>query len=109
MPIDAASLHPTLGPVIAFTVIALLALFLRWAFGNGTDRRRTSPGPAEDGLLTRVATLTHRESALALRAVLSDAGIRSTIRLPAAHRADVLVFPEDAERARDLAASFSPE
>jgi len=38
--------------------------------------------------------------------VLSDAGIRSTIREPAAHRADVLVFPEDLERARALALSF---
>jgi hypothetical protein len=38
--------------------------------------------------------------------VLSDAGIRSTIRCPAAHRADVLVFPEDAARARTLAATF---
>jgi hypothetical protein len=38
--------------------------------------------------------------------VLSDAGIRSTIRVPAPHRADVLVFPEDAERARELAATF---
>jgi hypothetical protein len=53
-----------------------------------------------------VATLTRKESALALRAVLSDAGIRSTIREPAAHRADVLVFPEDLERARALALSF---
>jgi hypothetical protein len=38
--------------------------------------------------------------------VLSDAGIRSTVRVPAAHRADVLVFPEDADRARALAATF---
>ena len=109
MPIDAGSLHYAVGPFIAFTVIAVLALFMRWTFGTGTDRPRTPPAPAEDGLLTRVATLTHRESALALRAVLSDAGIRSTIRFRAAHRADVLVFPEDAERARGLAASFSPD
>jgi hypothetical protein len=52
-----------------------------------------------------VATLSRRESALALRAVLSDAGIRSTLR-PADSRTVVLVFPEDADRARSLAASF---
>src|SRR5918911_1043869 len=45
---------------------------------------RSDPGrrpPADDGLLTRV---------------------------PAPHRAEVLVFPEDADRARALAASFRP-
>jgi hypothetical protein len=110
MPIGAgSSLRQLLGPVIAFAVLALLALFMRWAFGTGygqgKGRRATAP-PADDGLLTTVATLSRRESALALRAVLSDAGIRSTVRCPAPHRADVLVFPEDAARARFLAATF---
>ncbi|MFW3172907.1 hypothetical protein [Geodermatophilus sp. CPCC 206100] len=103
MPIGVGSnLHYLVGPGIAFVVIGLLALFLRWAFGSGEDRRP----PSDDGLLTRIATLSRRESALALRAVLSDAGIRSTVRVPGPHRAEVLVFPEDAERARTLAASF---
>jgi len=107
MPIGAGSgLHYLVGPVIAFVVLGLLALFMRWAFGTGSDR--TPPPQADDGLLTRIATLSQREAALALRAVLSDAGIRSTVRFPAAHRADVLVFPEDADRARMLAASFAP-
>ena len=106
MPIDAGSLHFLVGPAIAFLVIGGLAVFMRWAFGSGYGRRPTPEPPAEDGLLTLIATLSRRESALALRAVLSDAGIRSTIREPAAHRADVLVFPEDLERARALALSF---
>ena len=97
-----AGTHYLAGPVIAFAVIAGLALFLRWAF-RGEPRRRP---PVDDGLLTRVATLSGRESALALRAVLSDAGIRSTVRAIGAHRAEVLVFPEDADRARVLASSF---
>jgi hypothetical protein len=106
MPIGAGSnLHYLVGPGIAFVVLALLALFMRWTFGSSTSRR-PAPPPADDGLLTRIATLSRRESALALRAVLSDAGIRSTIRLPVPDRADVLVFPEDAERARQLASSF---
>ena len=104
MPIDAGSLHFAVGPFIALLMIALIALFLRWAFGSDRPVRRS--GPVNDGLLTPVATLTRRESALALRAVLSDAGIRSTLREPAPHRTDVLVFPEDAERARALAMSF---
>ena len=109
MPIGAgSSLHYLVGPVIAFAVLALLALFMRWAFGTGygQDKGRRAAPPADDGLLTTVATLSRRESALALRAVLSDAGIRSTVRCPAPHRADVLVFPEDADRARFLAATF---
>jgi hypothetical protein len=102
VPIDAGSLHYAVGPVIALFGILLIALFLRWAFASDS---RSGPA-AGDELLTPVATLTRRESALALRAVLSDAGIRSTIREPAAHRTDVLVFPEDLERARALALSF---
>ena len=97
-----AGTHYLVAPVIAFAVVAGLALFLRWAF-RGEPRRRP---PADDGLLTRVATLPGREPALALRAVLSDAGIRSTVRSTGAHRAEVLVFPEDADRARVLASSF---
>ena len=110
MPIGAGSdLHYLVGPGIAFAVLALLGLFLRWAFGSSTAR--VPPvAPAGDELLTSIATLSRHESAHALRAVLSDAGIRSTVRFPAAHRADVLVFPEDAERARALAATFpAPE
>jgi hypothetical protein len=105
VPIDVGGLHYAVGPVIAVVVVVLLGLFMRWAFGTGYGRSRPAP-PAGDGLLTLIATLSGRESALALRAVLSDAGIRSTVRFPAAYRADVLVFPEDAERARSLAATF---
>jgi hypothetical protein len=96
-----------LGSLIAVAVVGLLALFARWAFGTGDGRRGSpQPSPVDDGLLTRIATLSRRESALALRAVLSDAGIRSTVRFPVANRADVLVFPEDAARARALAGTF---
>jgi hypothetical protein len=104
-----SSVDALMGPAVAFAVLAVLALFMRWAFGTGygRDKRRRAPAPpTDDGLLTMVATLSRRESALALRAVLSDAGIRSTVRCPAPHRADVLVFPEDAPRARSLAATF---
>ena len=90
------------------------ALVVACAFGilsgGGGPRLPVPAGPsapaADEGLLTTIATLSREESALALRAVLSDAGIRSTVRVPAPHRADVLVFPEDAARARSLAATF---
>jgi hypothetical protein len=93
--------------LIAAAVAILLAVFTRWAFGSGYGRGRPAQPPTDE-LLTLVATLSRRESALARRAGLSDAGIRSTVRCPADHRADVLVFPEDADRARALAATFSP-
>ncbi|RBY86405.1 hypothetical protein [Blastococcus sp. TF02A-30] len=91
--------------IIAVLVVAALALITRWAFGPGYGRGRPRARP-EAGLLAPVATVATRSTALALRAVLSDAGIRSTLRSPAPHRTDVLVFPEDAERARALAATF---
>lgn len=114
MPIGAGnSVHHLVGPAIAFAVLGLLALFMRWAFGTGYGRekgpgqgRRAAAAPPDEGLLTTVATLSRKESARALRAVLSDAGIRSTVRCPGPHRTDVLVFPEDAARARELAATF---
>ena len=107
MPIEAGSLHYAVGPFIAVTVVILLGLFMRWAFGTGYGRRPPSGAADDEGLLTPVATLSRRESALTLRAVLSDAGIRSTVRFPAAHRADVLVFREDADRARAIAMTFA--
>ena len=94
------------GPLIAAVVALLLAVFARWAFGTGYGRTPPVARP-DDGLLTLVATLSRRESALALRAVLSDAGIRSTVRFPVANRADVLVFREDAARAHALAVTFT--
>ena len=94
------------GPVVAVVVVLLLAVFMRWAFGSSLTKRRAEPPPDDVGLLTRIATLSQRESAQALRAVLSDAGIRSTVRIRTERRVEVLVFPEDADRARALAASF---
>jgi hypothetical protein len=95
--------------VIVLGVLLGIWLFMRWAFsGPGSPEKRlpTRPPSPDDGLLTQVAAFSRREPALALRAVLSDAGIRSTIRFPEPRRAEVLVFPEDTERARVLAASF---
>ena len=107
MPIEASGLHYVIGPIIAVVVVVLLGAFLRWAFG-GDSRSRRPAAPVDDGLLTKIATLSRRESALALRAVLSDAGIRSTLRPAAPDRTTILVFPEDAPRARELAETFTP-
>jgi hypothetical protein len=95
--------------VIIGGVLVLIALFMRWAFsgpGGPEKRVRSRPPSPEDGLLVPVVTLTRKDSALALRAVLSDAGIRSTVRVAQTNRVEVLVFPQDAARARALIASF---
>jgi hypothetical protein len=102
--VQPGGLSYVVGPIVIIAVMVLLALVTRWAFGS----RKTPASPEADGLLTRVATLARRESAQQFRALLSDAGIRSTLRIAGAHRAEVLVFPEDAARARELAVSFDP-
>ena len=43
MPIDAGSLHFLVGPAIAFVMLGLLALFMRWAFGSGYGRQPAPP------------------------------------------------------------------
>jgi hypothetical protein len=109
VPVSGGSLGFTGVTVVVLVVLLLIALFMRWAFsgpGGPEKRLRTRPPSPDEGLLTPVAAFSRREPALALRAVLSDAGIRSTIRQPEPRRAEVLVFPEDADRARTLAASF---
>src|SRR3712207_6981043 len=70
------------------TLFPITTLFRSWAFGTGGsgNAHRRPATASDDGLLTRVATLSRRESALAFRAVLSDAGIRSTVRFPSPHR-----------------------
>jgi len=103
VPVDAGSLHYAVGPVAAVVVVVLLILFIRWAFTPARNSIRSLP---RQGLLRSVATTGTRESALALRAVLSDAGIRSTIHPRDSSHVDVLVFADDVPRARPLALGF---
>lgn len=106
VPIDAGSLHYTVGPIIAVVVVCLLGLLLRWVFGSGRSRAaatvQPTGTPADHGLLRAVAVLPGRPAANALRAVLSDAGIRSTASVLSDGRVELLVFPDDVERARRL-------
>jgi hypothetical protein len=108
VPVDGvSSSHLAIGPVVAIVLVAALAMLSRWIFGTG--RRRTAaraagpPGIKVDtGLLRAVADLPDWAAASALRAVLSDAGIRSTIGVRRDGRVQVLVFPDDEDRARRL-------
>ena len=104
MPVDAGnSSHFVVGPVIAIVMVCLLAVLSKWIFSG---RRRTpvarTGAPADHGLLRPVAELPDRPAALAMRAVLSDAGIRSTFGVRRDGRVQLLVFPDDEDRARAL-------
>jgi hypothetical protein len=108
VPVDGVSgSHLASGPVIAIVLVALLAMLSKWIFGTGRHRTaaRHLTDPAvqiDSGLLRSVAELPDRPAAAALRAVLSDAGIRSTVGVRRDGRVQVLVFPDDEERARRL-------
>lgn len=104
MPLDAGSFHFAVGPVIAIVMVCLLAALARWVFGSGRAGRTLPPatGPADHGLLRPVADLPDRSAGRALRAVLSDAGIRSTLGVRRDGSVQVLVFPDDEDRARRL-------
>lgn len=103
MPIDAGSLHYAVGPVAAVAVVVVLVMFIRWAFAPARSSQGATPAR---GLLQPVVTTGTRDSALALRAVLSDAGIRSTIRARDSSHVEVLVFADDVPRARSVALGF---
>jgi hypothetical protein len=97
--------------VVAIVVIALLALLMRWIFTSSHPR---GSGPLVDasdsvelGLLDVVAVGLPRPAALAARATLTAAGIRSSMSTRRNGNLDVLVFHADAERARELLASRS--
>ena len=94
------------GPVTVLVVVALLGLLMRWIFKPSHPRGRGPLLDASDsselGLLYVVATGLTRAAALAARASLGDAGIRSSMSRRRNGSLDVLVFHADVDRARDV-------
>ena len=90
----------------ALIALGVLALIMRWVF----RRPRLTAGPvrtdateaAELGLLAVVISAIGRTEAMQRRAVLGDAGIRSSMSRRHDGTMDVLVFHGDLERARHL-------
>jgi hypothetical protein len=107
MPLETGGYHYVAGPVVAIVLVCLLAMLARWIFGTGRSHaagRALPPrsGPQDHGLLRPVAELPDRAAGAALRALLSDAGIRSTLGVRRDGSVQVLVFPDDEEQARRL-------
>lgn len=95
-----------LGPFIAFGMVGLLALVLRWAFARGRSVVAAPPRrgrPDEYGLLVVVAEPATFVEAEVVRRRLVDAGIAATLA-PTTEGPRVLVFPRDERRARELLA-----
>ena len=91
-------------PTLLFAVLVLVALtvLMRWVFKPSRPRQRAVPMDAAPGLLESVATGVRRGDALALRATLGDADIRSSMSTRRDGTVDVMVFRDDVERARAL-------
>ncbi|HEX3814124.1 MAG TPA: hypothetical protein VHX59_14925 [Mycobacteriales bacterium] len=88
--------------LILLVVVGVLILVLRWVYRPSTPRRGLPPRTGDFGLLRTVSSTGSPAEAAALRAVLSDAGIRSTTDRATDGQVEVLVFADDVERARLL-------
>jgi len=94
------------GPLVAFGVIGILVLLLRWTFRRGSSvvARQVRPGAEDDyGLMVAIASPPTYVEGEILRRTLEDARIRATL----AQTLDgprVMVWPQDADRAREVVA-----
>lgn len=92
------------GPLVAFCVVGLLVLLLRWTFRHGSSLVAPQPragAPDEYGLLVAVASPSSFAEAELLRARLVGRGVRATLA-PTTQGPRVLVFPDEADKARAL-------
>lgn len=92
------------GPLVAFGVVGLLALLLRWAFRRGSSLVAAPPRPGapdDYGLLVAVAAPSSFAEAELIRARLVGYGVRATLA-PTTEGPRVLVFHEEARVARAL-------
>lgn len=95
---------------VALLVVGFLGVALRWIFkpsqprvgSRGLIDATESAHAGNLGMLDVVAPAQSRSHALQLRNTLTDAGIRSSISRRQDGHVDVLVFHDDADRAREL-------
>ena len=99
-----SSYHYLFGPIVAVAALGLIVLMCRWVFSvdHRVDRtERKIAELADYGLLVTVATTRTRDDADMLREVLRGAGVRASVT-PDGDAHAVLVFSQDADRARTL-------
>ena len=94
------------GIIIALTAVGVLALVMKWIFTpshrSGQSARVDASDSNDLGMLSVVATNLSRDAALQTRALLGDAGLRSSMSRRRDGNLDVLVFRDDVDRARAL-------
>jgi hypothetical protein len=91
--------------IVALVVVAGLGLVTRWVFKPSRKQRAAPPVNATEarelGLLSVIATVD-RADALARRAQLGEASIRSSQSKRDDGRVDILVFHADVDQARKI-------
>lgn len=95
------------GPLVAFGVLGVLVLVLRWAFRRGGSLVERPPRvgePADYGLLVAVAAPQDYPEGERLRRALEGLGVRTTLTVTT-DGPRLYVFPSDAERARTFLGS----
>jgi len=105
-PVQFTSASFLVGPLIALGVVGILVLVLRWAFARGGSlvAREARPGRVDEyGLLVSVAAPSNYIEAEIVRQTLEDHQIRATLAQTLAGPR-VMVFEQDAERARTVVA-----
>lgn len=104
VPVGGSSASFLVGPLIAFGVVGILVLLLRWAFRSGVSvvaRKPKSGAEDEYGLLVPVASPGTYVEGEIMRRTLEDARIRATLTQTLAGPR-VMVFPDDEARAREV-------
>jgi hypothetical protein len=92
------------GPMVAFAVVGLLILLLRWTFRRGHSLVAPVPRPGapdDYGLLVAVAEPASFAEAELIRQRLVAQGVRATLA-PTTQGPRVMVFPDEARVARAL-------
>ena len=95
------------GPIVAVALVGVFALILRWAFRRGSSVVAAPPQPgsaAEYGLLVPVASPSTYVEGEILRQRLESRGVRANLATTL-DGPRVLVWPDDAERARQVLAT----
>jgi hypothetical protein len=89
-------------PLLAFLLVGVLVLLLRWTFRRGRSLVASAPrsgGERDYGLLVPVASPATFVEAELMRARLEDHGVRATLA-PTTDGPRVLVFAEEEKAAR---------